>query len=68
MHPRDADVYQPGTIVRLKKTGQFVRIIKPVFVKDGKGFLHYLGEIEEREGQYAIYHQDVELEVLPPDS
>jgi hypothetical protein len=48
MHPRDEDAYKADTIVRLKKTGQFAIIKRPTFLKDGKGFLHYLGVIEGR--------------------
>lgn len=65
-HPKDDEVYPADTVVRLKKTGQFVRIIEPVFLKDGRNFLHYHGEIEGREGMYAIYHDEVDLEALPP--
>ncbi len=53
------------TIVRLTKTGQFARIVKSQYAYDGTTLMHYLSEIEGREGQYAIYHYDVELECLP---
>lgn len=66
-HPKDDEVYPVGTVVRLKKTGQFAIIRKQVFLMDEKNFLHYTGEIEGREGMYAIYHDDVELEALPPN-
>jgi hypothetical protein len=66
MHPRDEDAYKADTIVRLKKTGQFAIIKRPTFLKDGKGFLHYLGVIEGRgDGLYALYHSDIDLECLP---
>lgn len=65
-HPKDDEVYPIGTVVRLKKTGQFAIIRKQVFLMGEKNFLHYTGEIEGREGLYAIYHDDVELEALPP--
>jgi hypothetical protein len=62
---KEEDIYPIGTIVRLKKTGQFAKIVKHIYVKDGKGFLNYLGEIEGREGLYAVYHDQIELELLP---
>ena len=64
MHPKDDEVYPIGTIVRLKKTGQFARINNVTSLFNGKKFLHYTGE-KDREGQYAIYHRDIELECLP---
>lgn len=30
-----------------------------------RGFLNYLGEVEGREGLYAMYHDDLEVEHLP---
>jgi hypothetical protein len=66
-HPRDNEIYPVGTVVRLKKTGEFARITHQDFLKDGKGFLNYRGVIEGRgEGHYALYHDDFELEALPP--
>lgn len=65
MHPKDSEIYPIDTVVRLKKTGQFAIIKSHTFVYDGKGFLYYEGEIEGRLGQYALYHQDLELEALP---
>jgi len=61
-----SDVYPIDTVVRLKKTGQFA-IIKSLNLlnKSQYGFLNYLGEIEGRRGQYALYHDDIELEALP---
>lgn len=65
MHPKDEDTYPVNTVVRLKKTGQFA-IIKQVFYQSGdKNFMHYLGNIEGREGLYVLYHDDIELEALP---
>lgn len=64
-HPKDDEIWPIGTVVRIKKTGQFALIKDYGFVKDGKGFLNYYGEIEGREGQYALYHDDIELEALP---
>jgi len=66
---KDEEVYPIGTIVRLKKTGQFAIIKQRSFLRDEKSFLNYLGQIEGRgEGLYAIFHEDVELEVLPQSS
>jgi hypothetical protein len=67
MHPKDEDAYKPQTIVSLKKTHEFARIIEPVFLKDCKGFLHYHAEIEGRDGMWALYHDDIILECLPPE-
>jgi hypothetical protein len=69
-HPRDDEVYPVGTVVRLKKTGEFARIEKRIFLKDERNFLHYLGQIDGRKsgpGYYAIYHDEVDLEALPPN-
>ncbi|CAN5317588.1 hypothetical protein BH10BAC4_BH10BAC4_25190 [soil metagenome] len=65
MHPRDEQVYPIGTVVRIIKTGQFSIIKDQTFVKDNRNFLNYLGQIEGREGLYALYHEDVDLECLP---
>jgi hypothetical protein len=66
MHPKDEDAYKAGTVVRLKKTGQFALIKRVQFMMDSKGFLHYEGLIEGRgDGMYAMYHDDIELECLP---
>jgi hypothetical protein len=67
MHPKDEDVYPVGTVVRIKKTGQFAIIRQVCFQFNGRGFLNYLAEIEGHEGLYALYHDDVELEALPND-
>lgn len=64
-HPKDNEVYPQDTVVRIKKTGQFAMIRVRTFLKDGNGFLNYLGEIEGRKGLYALYHDDIELEALP---
>jgi hypothetical protein len=66
MHPKDEDTYPEGTVVRFKKSGKLAVIKKRAFMMDGKGFLHYLGAIEGRQGEYAIYHDDVDLVALPP--
>lgn len=56
------------SVVRIKKTGQFAIIKSIAFLLDKKSFLHYTGEIEGREGQYALYHKDIELECLPKEN
>jgi hypothetical protein len=60
------DPFSVGTVVRIRKTGQFALITSFFYLKNKKDFLHYLGKIEGRgEGEYALYHQDLELECLP---
>lgn len=61
MHPRDEDVYPAGTRVRIKKTGEKAVIRDVVFLKDGKNFLHYEGEIEGKEGHFVLYHRNIEV-------
>jgi hypothetical protein len=61
----DENAYPLETVVRLKKTGEFAIIKDRVFLKDGKNFLHYRGEIEGRRGLFALYHDEIELENLP---
>jgi hypothetical protein len=68
MPVKDEDVYMIGTVVRLKRTGEFAIIKKQCFLREDKFFLNYLGEIEGRlGGVYALYHEDLELECLPPE-
>jgi hypothetical protein len=62
---KDEDTYPIETIVRLRKTGEFAIITDKTFLKDGKSFMHYLAQIEGKEGKYALYHEDVDLEALP---
>jgi hypothetical protein len=67
---KDEDAYPPHTVVRLKKTGEFARIIKGKFLREEdpdnpRHFLHYLAYIEGRIGMYALYHDDIDLEALP---
>ena len=66
---KDEDVYPVGTIVRLRKTGEFARITQYCWLRPElqKYFLNYLAEIEGMVplGLYAIYHDEVDLEVLP---
>ena len=64
---KDEDTYPIETVVRIRKTGQFAIIVKKTFLKDGKGFMNYLAQIEGREGMYALYHEDIDLEALPLD-
>jgi hypothetical protein len=60
--------YPVGTIVRLKRTGEFAIIVDRSYLKDGKEFLNYLAKIEGRaDGWWAIYDDDIELECLPPE-
>lgn len=70
MHPKDEDAYPPGTVVSLKKTGEFAVIKKVVFQFNEKGFLHYLCHIDGRENSetsfWALYQNDIILEHLPP--
>lgn len=62
MHPRDEDAYPIGTVVRIRKTGQFAIIRQLTFQYNGHGFLNYLGEVDGRDGLYALYHGDIDLE------
>ena len=62
---KDEDAYPEDTVVRIIKTGEIVLIKKRNFLKDGKGFLHYLVEFEGKKGLYCVFHQDIELEALP---
>lgn len=63
-HPKDDEAYPEGTVVRIKRTGEMAIIRGRQFMKEGRNFLHYLAEIEGREGLYALYHDDIELEAL----
>lgn len=59
------EIYPLDTVVRIKKTGELAVIRKHTILKDE--FLHYLGVIEGRgDGLWALYHDDIELECLPP--
>lgn len=62
---KEEDVYPVETVVRIKKTGLFALIKGHAYQSGNYGFLHYRGEIEGRDGEYCIFHQDVELECLP---
>ncbi|MBL0741363.1 hypothetical protein [Chryseolinea lacunae] len=59
--------YPVGTVVRLKKTGEFAIIVDKAYLKDEKEFLNYYANIEGRaDGRWALYDGDFELECLPP--
>lgn len=59
------EVYPIDTVVRIRKTGQFALIKQRSFLNP-TNFLNYLALIEGRgDGLYCIFHQDVDLEVLP---
>lgn len=64
-HPKNFEVYSVNTVVRLKNTSQFAIIKIQTFQMNGRGFLHYLGEIEGQEGLYCLIHDRLELECLP---
>lgn len=66
-HPLDYDVFPINTVVRRRTTGEFAIIRKRVFLREDKFFLHYLGEIENKEGLYCLIHDEVELEALLPN-
>jgi len=57
--------YPVGTVVRIRKTGQFAIITHRNFLMNEDNFLNYLGVIEGREGKYALYDDEIELECLP---
>lgn len=64
-HPKDNEVYPAGTVVRIRRTGQFAIIRSHLFLSGDRNFLNYLGEIEGKRGLFALYHDDIELESLP---
>jgi hypothetical protein len=66
-HPKDDEAWLVGTVVRIKKTGEFAIVASKAFLTDNtRNFLHYEGPIDGRgEGHYVFYHDDVELESLP---
>lgn len=58
-------IYPLDTVVRIKKTGQFALITFLSYLNGGN-FYYYLGKIEGRgEGNYTLFHDDIELECLP---
>lgn len=69
-HPKDDELLEVGTVVRLKETGEFGIILQQVFLMDGRNFLHYEGRIYGREnsrGMWAMYHERIEPTSLSPD-
>lgn len=62
-------IYEVGTVVRIKEDNQFAIIRQRVSMYEDPnnlGFLHYMIGIEGRNGLYAGYDDDFELECLPP--
>lgn len=66
-HPKDEEVWPLDTIVRLKKTHEFARIIDHAWLRPEipKYFLHYRIEIEDRGGPWCLIHDEADLECLP---
>lgn len=62
----DSDAFPVGCVIKIKRTNEFAIIRKKTFQKDGKGFLNYLVEIEDKQGLYCAFHNDIDLEHLPP--
>jgi hypothetical protein len=65
---KDSDVYPVGTVVRIKRTNEFAIIKTHTFQHFGRGFLNYLVEKEGKHGLYCAFHDDIEVEHLPPVS
>ena len=63
----DSEVYPIDTIIRLKDTGEFARITGHNWLRPetNQHFLNYYAIIESKEGVFAIYHHECELEALP---
>lgn len=54
-------IYPAGTILRSKKNGKRVKILKPVYLSDNEtNFLHYDIRIEGKKGMYVYYPDDLE--------
>lgn len=67
-HPADSELIPIGTkvaIIRGVSFGKTAVITGHNFLKDGKNFLNYYGVIDEREGVYVLYHDDIEV-IEPP--
>lgn len=64
-HPTDKEVYPEGTVVRIKRTGEFAIIRDHIYLSEGRNFLNYLAEIEGQKGLFALYHDAVELDHRP---
>jgi hypothetical protein len=45
----DSDAFPVGSVIRIKRTNEFAIFRKKTFQKDGKRFLNYLVEIEDKE-------------------
>lgn len=56
-------IYPPGTILRIKKTGEFARVHSHATLDDNT-FLNYHVEIEGKDGLWVLYPADAELESL----
>jgi len=65
MHPKDDEIYPLETRVIWKKNGLKAVIKRQTFQMGGKGFLHYLGEVQGRQGLYCLIHDEIGLEELP---
>ena len=59
------EIYPIETVVRLKRTNEFGIIKKYTFQHEQKGFLNYLVQVEDRQGLYCWFHDDIDLENLP---
>jgi len=60
----DNEIYPIETVVRLKRTNEFGIIKKYTFQHEQKGFLNYLVQVEDRQGLYCWFHDDIDLEHL----
>jgi len=57
-----------GSVVRIKKTNEFALVIgKNQLMNNPESFLNYYLEIEDRQGVWAGYDADIELECLPKE-
>ena len=62
-HPKDNELLPLGTTVIIKEgfnKGKKAVIRDYTFLNEGRNFLHYLGEVEQREGLYVLYHTRIE--------
>lgn len=66
---KDEDVWPLDTIVRLKKTHEFARIVSHTWLRPEipRYFLHYSVEIEDRGGPWCLLPGEADLECLPLD-
>jgi hypothetical protein len=51
-------------VVRIKRTNEFAIVRHHTFLHEGF-FMHYLLHVEDRNGLYCYFHDDLELECLP---